>query len=164
MVLSLNWYPVNWFSQQIKDTVTWTWDQPHGALTCIFLTLTHWSLRCEVFDAMNRDVVLKILKFWKYYSQLWTGISPCLSSFWGGESWPTGEVNNYLENRWYVISWQWKKKFLSWYTIFLAVCRQRSRLDGFKAASASLLPHLCWGQRKVWKQKVQIVNEFVEVK
>lgn len=30
------------------DTVTWTWDQPHGALTCIFLTLTHWSLSSEL--------------------------------------------------------------------------------------------------------------------
>ena len=34
--------PVIWQSQ---DTVTWTWDQPYGALTCIFLSLSQWSIR-----------------------------------------------------------------------------------------------------------------------
>ena len=29
----------------LQDTVTWTWDQPYGALTCIFLSLSQWSLR-----------------------------------------------------------------------------------------------------------------------
>ena len=30
------------------DTVTWTWDQPHGALACILLTLTQWSTEVSI--------------------------------------------------------------------------------------------------------------------
>ena len=30
------------------DTVTWTWDQPHGALSCILLTLTQWSTKVSL--------------------------------------------------------------------------------------------------------------------
>jgi len=33
---------------QHMDTVTWTWDQPYGALTCIFLSLSQWSLSSEL--------------------------------------------------------------------------------------------------------------------
>ena len=41
------------------DTVTWTWDQTHGAIACILLTLTQWStevsihlILCELFVRM----------------------------------------------------------------------------------------------------------------
>ena len=30
------------------DTVTWTWDQNHGALACILLTLTQWSTKVSI--------------------------------------------------------------------------------------------------------------------
>jgi len=33
---------------QHMDTVTWTWDQPYGALTCIFLSLSQWSISSEL--------------------------------------------------------------------------------------------------------------------
>ena len=72
---------------------------------CFHMHLPYsYSLESEVrshwHNGMNQDFVLKILKFWKYYSQLWTGISPCLSSFWGGESWPAGKVNNWIDLDW----------------------------------------------------------------
>jgi len=28
-----------------QDTITWTWDQPHGLLACLLLTLTQWSTK-----------------------------------------------------------------------------------------------------------------------
>jgi len=30
------------------DTVTWTWDQTHGAIACILLTLTQWSTEVSI--------------------------------------------------------------------------------------------------------------------
>jgi lysophosphatidylcholine acyltransferase/lyso-PAF acetyltransferase len=31
-----------------KDTVSWTWDQPHGFLTCLFLTACRWDTKVEL--------------------------------------------------------------------------------------------------------------------
>ena len=39
---------VRYFLQGKTDTVTWTWDQPHGAIACILLTLTQWSTTVSI--------------------------------------------------------------------------------------------------------------------
>jgi len=31
-----------------RDTVSWTWDQPHGFLTCFLLTACHWQTQVEL--------------------------------------------------------------------------------------------------------------------
>jgi len=31
-----------------RDTVSWTWDQPHGFLTCFIYTACHWSTQVEL--------------------------------------------------------------------------------------------------------------------
>lgn len=31
-----------------RDTVSWTWDQPHGFLTCFLYTACHWSTQVEL--------------------------------------------------------------------------------------------------------------------
>lgn len=31
-----------------RDTVSWTWDQPHGFLACFFLTACHWDTQVEL--------------------------------------------------------------------------------------------------------------------
>ena len=40
--------PVSVRTPNMVDTVTWTWDQPHGALSCILLTLTQWSTKVSL--------------------------------------------------------------------------------------------------------------------
>ena len=51
------------------DTVTWTWDQTHGAIACILLTLTQWSTEVSLYFVLGH-----------FFLHVFSAIFPCLQT------------------------------------------------------------------------------------
>ena len=71
-----------------RDTVSWTWDQPHGFLTCFIYTACHWStqviaLCCDWSKGSTGQNDRRNL-CWKG----WTGVPAATQTYRGGKGWP----------------------------------------------------------------------------
>ena len=76
-----------------RDTVSWTWDQPHGFLTCFIYTACHWSTQVIVLccDGNTYEVRTNRTKMTDWRNMRWKGwtrVPAATQTYRGGKGWP----------------------------------------------------------------------------